>query len=396
MKILYIHQYFKTPEEGGAIRSYYLARGLVDHGHEVVMLTSHNKSAYEEKDIDGIKVIYLPVPYENRMGFIQRITAFLKFIFSAYRKAREIHNAGLCYATSTPLTIGLLARIIKFRLQIPYYFEVRDLWPEAPVQMGVLQNPLLKKYLYRLERKIYQNAERIIALSPAIKEAIRAKALHKKIEMLPNMADVDFYKHEPKNPQLIRKYQVQNKFVITYSGAIGEANHLDYLLNHAYACQQEGMDEVLFMIVGEGKEKERLQKKTAQLQLNNLRFLHHTSKEGIKELLNISDAAYISFKNLPVLTTGSPNKFFDALAAGKLIILNFNGWIREMTESNRCGFYANPLKPKEIIPILKKFVKDPALTSCYRQNARKLAEDQFSKKIIINKLIEILQHDFPG
>ena len=90
MKVLYIHQYFRTPEEGGAIRSYYLAKGLVEHGIEVELITAHNEPKASTKIIDGITVHYLPVFYDNEQGFLQRIYAFFKFMRLARKKARKI------------------------------------------------------------------------------------------------------------------------------------------------------------------------------------------------------------------------------------------------------------------------------------------------------------------
>ncbi len=158
MKVLYIHQYFKTPEEGGAIRSYYLARGLVEHGIEVELITAYNERKAITRNIDGINVHYLPVFYDNSQSFLQRIYAFFKFMHLARKKAREINDIDICYATSTPLTIGLSALKIKRDQDIPYLFEVRDLWPEAPFQMGIIKNKYLKKYLKKLEKEVYEKA----------------------------------------------------------------------------------------------------------------------------------------------------------------------------------------------------------------------------------------------
>jgi hypothetical protein len=144
MKILYIHQYFRTPEEGGAIRSYYLAKGLVENGIDVELITAHNEPVAVTKIIEGITVHYLPVYYDNEQGFFKRAYAFFKFMHQARKKARKIKGVDLIYATSTPLTIGLSALKIKQDQNIPYFFEVRDLWPEAPVQMGAIKNRLLK------------------------------------------------------------------------------------------------------------------------------------------------------------------------------------------------------------------------------------------------------------
>ena len=142
MRILYIHQYFKTPEEGGSIRSYYLAKGLVDAGHEVTMVTAHN-GPYEVKKIDGVAVHYLPVPYDNSFGFAQRLWSFWSFVKLAKKEAKSLPKQDLAYVMTTPLTTGFIATYLKKELNLSYYFEVGDLWPEAPIQMGVIKNKWL-------------------------------------------------------------------------------------------------------------------------------------------------------------------------------------------------------------------------------------------------------------
>jgi len=126
MKILYIHQYFRTPDEGGPLRSYYLAKGLVEKGFEVEMITSYTGKKKLIKNIEGINVHYLPISYYNGMNFKRRVISFLKFMYLSVDEASTIKNVDLCYATSTPLTVGMAAIKIKERFDIPYIFEVRD------------------------------------------------------------------------------------------------------------------------------------------------------------------------------------------------------------------------------------------------------------------------------
>ena len=153
MKIIYIHQYFKSPKEGGAIRSYYLAKAFTEAGCKVEMITAHNSKYYLKKNIDGISVHYIPVFYDNSFGFYKRIYAFSKFLFLTLRYSGKI-KADYCYATSTPLSVGIIALWLKFKHKIPYYFEVRDLWPEAPIALGFLKSPWLIKAARFLEKKI--------------------------------------------------------------------------------------------------------------------------------------------------------------------------------------------------------------------------------------------------
>ncbi|MTI30594.1 glycosyltransferase family 4 protein, partial [Xanthovirga aplysinae] len=342
MHILYLHQYFKTPQEGGAIRSFYLAKGLVNNGYRVSMVSSHNENKYVQKNIEGIEVHYLPVYYDNKLGFYGRIYAFLKFIFLACQligKISKSDKVNKIYATSTPLTIGLVALWAKKIYKLTYFFEVRDLWPEAPIQLRFIRNPSLKKLLYGLESTIYNHADKIVALSPGIKQYIKRIVPEKEITLIPNMSDCEFFKQEEKQEALEVKYQVRNKFVVSYFGAAGEVNHLEYVLDAAKQCVKL---PIHFLITAEGSELSRIKELAKSMKLKNLSFFPYKNKSGIKEVLNVTDAVYISFANFPILETNSPNKFFDGLSSGKLLIVNSKGWTKNIVINRNCGFYHNP------------------------------------------------------
>ena len=142
MNILYIHQYFLTPQEPGGTRSYWLAQELIKNGHQVAMLTSSAKFQEEIKElnIDGIKVIYVKEDYDQNMSITRRLKAFVKFMYKSSMIGMQQKNIDLVIATSTPLTIGIPALVLKWFKKIPYIFEVRDLWPEVPIQMGAIKN----------------------------------------------------------------------------------------------------------------------------------------------------------------------------------------------------------------------------------------------------------------
>ncbi len=386
MKILYIHQYFKTPEEGGSIRSYYLAKGLIDAGHEVVMLTCHNERR-GVVDIDGIAVHYLPISYKNEYGFFRRIWAFLQFVRAAQKRALAITDVDLAYVMTTPLTTGFIAQYLKKMRSIPYYFEVGDLWPEAPVKMGVIKNKFLKRWLYSLEKKFYFEADKVIALSPAIRNYIEKVSPHTKVHVIPNMADCKFFDADLR----IGDYSNRNNFQVTYCGAIGRANQLEFFLEAAKESKNQKLP-VHFNILGAGSEVKRL--KSQYRKLWNVTFYDHRCKEGVRDLLNESDAVYVSFKDVSVLNTGSPNKFFDSLAAGKLTIINFKGWLKNMIERNKCGFYHDPHSPQNFVRKLNVFLNNPDLLQRYQKNGRKLAELYYDKEIQITKLLKILNNEY--
>ncbi len=388
MRILYLHQYFKTPEEGGPIRSYYLGKALADAGHEVVMLTSWNGSELKIVTIAGIQVYYLPVPYSNNMSFLARSRAFVQYLRLAWRQLSSLVPADLVYATSTPLTIGLLALYLKRRYKIPYLFEVRDLWPEAPIQLGFIKSKLVIAGLRKQEKLLYQQAAAVVALSPSIAGGIKNVHPGAQVYLAPNMADCLFFGPQAKPPKLLRQWQLEGKFVISYTGAAGVANHLDYLIAAAIACQQAGLP-VHFLVAAQGSQLAAMQHQAAGLQ--NMLFLPYGSKAVVRQYLAVSDAVYTSFGQHPVLQSCSPNKFFDGLAAGKLCLVNVKGWLKELVETQQCGFYAPPEAPQQFVQQLIPYLKDPHLLQQAQANARRTAETYFSRQKVSAEVVALVE-----
>lgn len=378
MDVLILHQHFKTPESGGALRSYFLAQALIKRGHTVQLIAGSDHAHYVKEKVDGIEVHYLPVPYSNHFGFWRRIFSFIRFVVSFCRISAQFKKVSLCYAISVPLTIGWAARWMKWRYQVPFIFEVGDLWPDAPIELDVIQNSLLKRLLWRIERKMYREAMSIVALSPSISEAISRKAPGKRIVVVPNMADTEFFQPEAKKSQYEEKFGVTGKFVIVYLGAMGFANGLDYLLSCAKACSEKELP-VHFLLAGDGVEKENLKRRSVELALNNLSFIEFQNRQGVYELMNVADAVFVCYRHAPILETGSPNKFFDGLAAGKLIIVNFGGWIKNEIETAQCGFYVDPEIPGNIVDPLATIIKENRL-DIFQKRSWQLAEKKFSRK----------------
>jgi len=390
MKILYIHQYFKTPEEGGAIRSWHIASGLVQAGHEVHVITSHNKPEQITTFINGIRVTYLPIAYDNSFGFFKRTFSFLRFMFFSYNFSKRILNIDLCYATSTPITVGIIALLLKRNKNIPYIFEVRDLWPEAPIQMGAIKNSLLKYLLLKIEKTIYARAKKIIALSPSMKDCIVKTCTDKEVVVIPNIADCAFFQHDEKNKVLEKALGIEDAFVVSYIGSAGPSNNLMYLVDIIAYCKKTHKTDLFFIIQAAGSELQYIQDEVKKIDYPFVKFLPYSNKYGVKELLNLSDAIYISFDSKPILQTNSPNKFFDALAAGRLAIINTEGWLKEIIEKENIGFYANPQSPEDFIKKIQPYINNKTRLHTSQKNARRVAEDFFSTDILVAKVIETI------
>lgn len=382
-KIWYFHQYFKTPKEGGAIRSYHIAKGMVERGMQVEMITTHNKANYVQKTIDGIRVHYLPVKYGNSFSSFRRYRAFLLFVWKAIRLTKNLGKADLCYVTSTPLTVGIIALWTKKTMEIPYIFEVRDLWPEAPVQMGILKSRWLISLARKLEKASYSHASHIIALSPGIEKNIQKSMEQQKIMMVPNMAEIT------KTWKSISRKPEGGQFTIGYFGAFGLANNLEYILEIARECQKAALP-IHLVLAGDGARKRPLISMATKWGLKNVEFLKHQNCSEIHELLRSVDACFTSFLNVPILETNSPNKFFDGLAAGKLSIVNTKGWLKDLVEMHECGFYSDPERPQDFPKLIVPFLKNQRLLRTFQDNGKRLGQMQFSKEMLVNQICDLV------
>jgi len=390
MRIMYIHQYFKSPAEGGAVRSYHLAKGLVDAGHEVELITGSQEKSYDQRWIDGIKVHFLPVEYNQRFSFLKRIKAFLSYVSQSKRLIKKLRRADLLYITSTPLTTGLLGLWAKKKLAIPYIFEVRDLWPKAPIEVGIIRNPIVKRFLIALEKKIYRNALSIVALSPGIARHIRGVAPERTVHLIPNFSDLDVFYPKEKDEQKLLDYGLQKTFTIAYTGALGRVNAVDELVLFAELAQDR-QKNWQFLIMGEGSQEQSLKDLAKSKKLKNTFFIPFGSKERVNEVLACADLAWISFAPFPVLKTNSPNKFFDAIAAGKAVIVNHKGWVYELMKTHHLGLACLPGKIQTAFSKIEELEKDSERLSQMGKNSRLIAEKFFTKEQAIQKLIQVIQ-----
>ena len=391
MKILYLHQYFKIPSEPGGNRSYWMAKKLIERGHEVTMLTSSSsiRSKIEKKNIEGINVIYLRVPYNQKMTISKRMKSFISFMIKSTYYSFKEKKVDLVLATSTPLTIGFPALILKKLKNIPYVFEVRDLWPEVPIQMGGLNNKLLQNLAVWFEKTIYKNALHIIALSPGMVKGVLKYEKEHKVTMIPNMAKIEFFYPREKNLDLEKKLGLKSHtFKIIHFGALGVANGASYIIEAAKKI--ENQSDVEFVFIGGGSNEDTLKKECEKNNLNNVKFLGKFAMEETSEIVNLCDVSIVSFLDIPILYTNSPNKLFDSLSAGKPIIVNSAGWTKNLVEKNKCGFFVNPKVPEDLVDKINQLKNNKHLLMVFSENSRKLAKDNFDKEILTDNLANLI------
>jgi glycosyltransferase involved in cell wall biosynthesis len=390
MKILYLHQYFNTPKMSGGVRSYVFASRLVKAGHEVHMVTSDRNVEDEQpgwryENVDGIHVHWYGLPYSNKFGFYKRALAFLKFSFAARSKAIKT-GGDIVFATSTPLTIALPGVAAAKSLKIPLVFEVRDLWPELPIAIGALKNPLLIWCAKKLEQYAYANSDYVVALSPGMAQGVADCGFpNEKIVTIPNMSDVQRFRRNGDLSQAFREHypELIGRKIVLYAGTLGALNGVSYfaeIASHAIKLDPS----INFVVVGDGAERELLLEKARALGVlgKNLHYLGRVSKDEIAEFFSLATLGCSLFIDLPEMWHNSANKFFDTLAAGKPIMINHEGWQADELRETGAGVVVPPDDPQRSAQILLDFINNPDRIAAAESASRTLADKKYNAEVL--------------
>jgi glycosyltransferase involved in cell wall biosynthesis len=403
MKILYLHQYFVTPAMAGGTRSYELARRLAAAGHEVHVITSQRRAAdsapaakWSTTLVEGVHVHWTTVPYDNRFGFVRRLRAFVAFAWRAAWKAVTVRG-DLVFATSTPLTIAIPAILASRRLCVPMVFEVRDLWPEVPIAMGEIRNPLLIACSRLLEKIAYRCSARVIALSPGMADGVVAAGYpRERVEVIPNACDIELF-GAPPAAAADGLLPPGNGQLVVYTGTFGRANAVGYLVSVAAAMR--ALDPtVRFLLVGDGSELEAIRQQARDNGTldSNLWMRPPIRKEQVPTVLAHATLATATFADVKALWHNSANKVFDALAAGRPVMINYGGWQKEFLETSGAGFAVPGNDSAAGAQHLAAFLRSPDAIARARTAALQVATTQFNRDRLGERFRAVLEDAAAG
>ncbi|MFN4262987.1 MAG: glycosyltransferase family 4 protein [Thioalkalivibrionaceae bacterium] len=400
MRITYLHQYFNTPEMSGGTRSYEMARRLVAMGHEVNMVTSWREEGGErdwyETEEAGIRVHWLPVPYSNHMSYSERMRAFVRFAWQAARKAASI-PADVVFATSTPLTIALPGAYAARKQKVPMVFEVRDLWPEVPIALGVLNNPIAQKAGRLLERFAYNKSAHVVALAPGMRDGVCNTGYDgNKVSVIPNGADLDSlepaFEPQYKNNE---SYSERRAGLVVYCGTIGPANGVGYICRLAESIKRQfPEDETEFLVIGDGKCRKEVEMEAEKLGVlgSKVKFLGAVSKRQVFEWLQQSDVTIMTYDGPEVLYRDSvSNKFFDSIACGCPVVSNFEGFSTMTAKAYGAGIILPRQDLEGAAATLVDYLSDRVAMDRARVNAVGLATEWFSRDRLAVALETVLR-----
>lgn len=396
MRITYLHQYFVPPSASGGTRSYEFARRLVARGHEVTLITS---SAMLPDDwrgrvhIEGVEVVVIDVPYGNHMGARARMQAFASFAALAAREATR-HRADLVFATSTPLTIALPAICGMAWQRAPMVFEVRDLWPDVPIALGALRNPVVRGAARGLEWLAYTLASRVVALSPGMAAGVQRRGVPgARIATIPNASDTaQFQRAASAGAAVRRRLGLEpDQPLVLYAGTFGQVNGVEYLVDLADRVRR--LDPgVFFLLAGDGALRDATETAARRRGLlgGAVRIIDPVPKRELPGLLAACQVATSTVIDVPALHHNSANKFFDALAAGRPIVINHEGWQADLIRQRGIGLVLPPLPTDAAAAGLVGFLRGDGLAASGKR-ALALARERFDRELLADRLGDVLE-----
>lgn len=394
MHILLIHQAFAALDEAGGTRHHELARFLVQKGHTVTVIASPvsyltgNSSQKSKEVIDGVTILRAYTYNALHKSFVHRVLAFFSFMVSSFFTGLAVAHVDVVWGTSPPIFQGVTAWLLARLKGARFLFEVRDLWPDFAIAVGVLKNPLLIRMSFWLERFLYRHADRLLVNSPAYVEHVRSRGA-KSVELVPNGADPAMFDPQADGHEFRLANHLENQFVVLYAGAHGMSNDLGVVLECASLL--ESNPGISFVFLGDGKEKPALQAQAGVLGLKNVIFLPSVPKNEMAQALAGAQACIAILKPLDEYKTTYPNKVFDYMAAGRPVVLAIEGVIREVVEEADCGVYPRPGDAQDMANAIQFLEADRGHAAILGLHGRRYLEQHFNRERLADKLCGIFE-----
>lgn len=397
MNICIFNHHALTPDMSGGTRHYDFAKELVKRGHNVtVVASSFHYSKYKEmkeyrdkeyllEKIDGVNFIWIKTPPYFGNG-ISRVKNMLSYTYKVLNIIPKLNfkNPDIIIGSSVHLFAVYGAYRLSKKYNTPFVMEVRDIWPQTLIDMGMSRWHPFIIVLGCLEKYLYKKADKIISNLPYAYKHIEQFVSKDKFIWLSNGVDLDNISY--------REKQKTDKFTVSYTGAIGVANNLALLVDAAERLKEK--KDIFFRIVGDGAEKEKLKELLKVKELKNITLEEPVAKNKVSEILQSSDILYFNLKDSQVFNFGiSSNKLFDYMASGRVIIFSTKAKNNPIKDAD-AGYTIEPDDLKQLEQtILDIYNLQQDERNAIGRKIRKYAEENYSIGILTDKLEKLLENE---
>ncbi len=385
------------PGARGNGRCWEMANRWTSAGHKVTFVSSlagtpenrndelrRSSGEHQKIERDGITIHVVDVAFSHMMSFRRRVWSFVQFYRQAYRVAKRLSGFDLILAYTAPLTVAALGERLARVHRKPFCLEVADVWPDVPVGMGIIRNRPLISWLDAQTNKTYRAAAKIFPYTEGMRDQIlshgnfsqKTHVLHNGV----NCGHVSFFDRTANRPPI----------KVLYAGTIGKANQLSQLVRAIHHIEMMGRTDLEFTILGKGNDEQRVRDEARRLDIKSLMFLPAVGHEEVPRLLRSADIGIGCFAPYPVLESNGATKFFDYLASGLPMVINYEGWQAEYLRQWDCGLFSAQGDERAFASNILRLADEPELRARFARNGRRLAETVFDRRQIATTYLQLL------
>jgi len=403
MKVTFLCQYF-PPEMGApAARTYEHARYWVENGHKVTVITgfpnhptgvihpNYRNDWVKRESVEGIELLRTRIYVTPNKGFTKRILNFLSFFASSlFFGAVMTKRPDVVVGTSPQFFCAVAAWLLSRLKRAPFVFEVRDIWPESAIELGVLKNRWLIRALEAVELFLYRQAEVIIVVAESTKPYLIEKGIPaEKIHIVPNGIDAKYLALPSSTPDQMRaELNLQDKFIISYIGTHGISHALNVVLQVADRLRDDARFH--FLLIGEGADKENLERLAAELKLPNVTFKNAQPRERLLSFYRASDVSLVPLRRLPVFQKVLPSKLFELMGNGCPIVCSVEGEAAALVERAQAGLCIEPENVEALLEAILRLHDDVALRQQLGANGKQFVTTHYLRSMLADHFLKAL------
>ncbi len=401
MDILFLTHYFPPEVNAPASRTYEHCKEWARKGHKVTVVTGvpnhpqgrvypgYKNRLYQKETIDGINVIRLWTYVTPNEGFVKRTLGYVSYMLSVIFFIPFLPRHDIVVSTSPQFFCGLAGYFVKLLRRRPWIVEIRDLWPESIVAVGAIKNTKIIRTLEYIEKKVYEKSDHIVVVTDAFREFIQNKGIARdKISVIKNGVDLSFYR--PDDVQITDEYgfDLDKLFVASYVGTHGMAHHLETVLEAAEILKDRS--DILFLLVGDGAEKAKLQKLKQERALDNVIMLGQQPKDKMPLLWALSDVSMVLLKKSDLFKTVIPSKIFESMAMKRPLVLGVEGEVKQMVEEGQSGITIEPENSQQLANAVLQLADSKQLYDKLADNGYQYVSKFYDRKVLAGRLEAIM------
>jgi len=401
--ILFLTDNFPPEVNAPASRTFEHCREWVRAGHRVTVITCvpnfphgrvyprYRNKLWQSEVMAGIRVIRVWSYITANEGFLRRIMDYISYMAAAVVAAPWVRGVDVVIGTSPQFFTACAAFVVSRCKRIPFVFELRDIWPESIKAVGAMTDSVVIRWLEKLELFLYRQAAAIVAVTESFKRTLVARGVPAdKIHVVTNGVDINRFKQMEPDPQLVRQYGLEGKFVAGYVGTHGMAHALETVLQAADMLRrQPGGDVFHFLLLGDGARKSALQDLARELHLDNVHFIASVAKKDVALHWSLLDVSIIHLKRTVLFTSVIPSKMFECMGMGIPVLHGVAGESADIVRREGVGLVFEPENARQLCALLLQVQSDADLRQQLRQACLRTAP-RYDRAMLAEKMLVIL------